>query len=306
MKKILFYLASFLIFIATIYITEKNIGWRTIIVSLADIPLQTLSGLVALSILNYVLRMWRIRWSLQLPSNASVTVFYITTSHNLWNILMPMRLGEASFPLLIKQHFAIDYVTSSSHLLLFRLLDLAVLLSIFVLTLCLVTVPMMFIPCLVVITLMFWAAPYLLSLISVTLKKTQFSVGQRVALALEQLSGNQHQLALISITTWGIWALKLLAFVLFCIFASGLPAFDALMSIIIADLSSILPIHGFAGTGTFEGAFVLGGLQTGATTDALLQAAVQLHLYLIFVATLATFIGYCLHLMVPTTLKTAK
>ncbi|MDC2889031.1 hypothetical protein PN838_09910 [Psychrosphaera sp. G1-22] len=85
------------------------------------------------------------------------------------------------------------------------------------------------------------------------IKKTQFSVGQRVALALEQLSGNQHQLALISITTWGIWALKLLAFVLFCIFASGLPAFDALMSIIIADLSSILPIHGFAGTGTFEG-----------------------------------------------------
>lgn len=297
MKKILFYLLSLLIFIVTLYITEHNIGWQVIANSVTNIPHLTLFGLLTLSILNYILRMWRIRWSLHLPKNTSITVFYITTSHNLWNILMPMRLGEASFPLLIKQHFAIDYVTSSSHLLLFRLLDLAVLLSIFALALCLVTLPLLFIPCLVFIVLAFWIAPYLLSLISHSLKQSRYSVCQKVALALAHISNNRNQMAVVSILTWGIWALKLLAFVLFCMFVSGLPALDALMSIIAADLSSILPIHGFAGTGTFEGAFVLGGLPLGVGPELLLQAAVQLHLYLLFVATLTSGLGYFLHVL---------
>ena len=67
---------------------------------------------------------------------------------------------------------------------------------------------------------------------------------------------------------------------------SGLSFHTALLGIVGADLSSVLPIHGVAGSGTFEAAFILAAEINGinnlqSSFPQLLEASVQLHVFLL-------------------------
>ncbi|MDO6563280.1 lysylphosphatidylglycerol synthase domain-containing protein [Amphritea sp. 1_MG-2023] len=285
-------LLSVVILFITLAVVEYQIGWYSLLTSWQGFSGATLAMLMLLSLSSNALRALRIKISFELPAVRYPQMFYLSTNHNLLNNLLPMRTGEVAFPVLIKRYFGIGVVNSTSHLLLYRLLDLVALLSVAgVLAL------WQFSP---------WAAlgVALMTLLGLLL----FNQGKRLmvwllgrwrnakltqlAQVLNDLPTRGGHFGAIVITTYAVWLTKLLAFLGVVLQLSELTLAQAVTSVAIADLSSILPIHGVAGSGTFEAAFVLAGQFYAIDTTALLTVAVQLHLFLLLMSFVAFALGW--------------
>ncbi|MBU2967576.1 lysylphosphatidylglycerol synthase domain-containing protein [Amphritea sp. 2_MG-2023] len=285
-------LLSVVILFITLAVVEYQIGWYNLLTSWQGFSGATLALLVVLSLASNALRALRIKVSFALPASRYPQMFYLSTNHNLLNNLLPMRTGEVAFPVLIKRYFGIGVVNSSSHLLLYRLLDLVALLSVAgILAL------WQFSP---------WAS---LGLALVTVVGLLlFNQGKRLvvwllghsnsaklatlAQAFHDLPTRGGHFGAIVITTYAVWLTKLLAFLGVVLQLSQLTLAQAVTSVAVADLSSILPIHGVAGSGTFEAAFVLAGQFYTIDTTALLKVAVQLHLFLLLMSFIAFGLGW--------------
>ncbi|SER16430.1 Lysylphosphatidylglycerol synthase TM region [Amphritea atlantica] len=285
-------LLSVVILLITLAVVEYKIGWYSLLTSWQGFSAETLAMLAILSLSSNALRAWRIKISFELPASRYPRMFYLSTNHNLLNNLLPMRTGEVAFPVLIKRYFGIGLMSSSSHLLLYRLLDLVALLS-------------------VAGVLALWQlnamAAVGLALVTVA-ALLLFDRGKRVVIWLLGRFSNQklQQLAqtfavlptrgghfsAIVIVTYAVWLTKLLAFLGVVLQLSQLTLVQAVSSVAVADLSSILPIHGVAGSGTFEAAFVLAGKFYAIDTTALLKVAVQLHLFLLLMSFVAFGLGW--------------
>lgn len=301
MKKLILHLLAAAIFLLTIIIAEYYVGWRDIFADIAQLNPIAVAGLLLISMVSYWFRTLRIQYSFIRPTQDQATLFFITTNHNLINILVPMRLGEASFPLLMKRHFDSSYATSSAHLILYRLMDFLILGNIFILVLGQLHSPMITGVGLLIAILGLLFSRFLVGVLITTFKLLPWSFCQNIGQTLRQQRSNTKQLRTMLLLTWSIWLSKLLAFVGFCLLLTDINAFRVLFSIVVADLSSVLPIHGFAGTGTFEGGFVFGSLLSEtlsvdiAATSDWLALAVQLHLYLLLSACSAAFCGWIWH-----------
>ena len=88
--------------------------------------LTSVLGALALVALVQWLRAWRfavmMTGRLALPG---VTLTRISFQLTLWNVLLPLRLGELSFPLLMRRHLGYDLLHAGGVLLIARLFDLA-------------------------------------------------------------------------------------------------------------------------------------------------------------------------------------
>ena len=285
-------LLSVVSLVITLVVVEYQIGWYSPLTSWQGFSAGTLAVLVTLSLCSNALRALRIKISFELPVSRYPQMFYLSTNHNLLNNLLPMRTGEVAFPVLIKRYFGIAVVASSSHLLLYRLLDLVALLSI-------------------AGALALWQSDQMISIavMLVTLfGLLLFDRGKRLvvwllsrfnspklaklAQAFSDLPTRGGHFGAIVLTTYAVWLTKLLAFLGVVLQLSQLTLAQAVTSVAIADLSSILPIHGVAGSGTFEAAFVLAGKLYAIDTTALLTVAVQLHLFLLLMSFVAFLLGW--------------
>ena len=109
---------------------EVWLGWRVVLTPLFGLPALLLVQMLALLILTYIVRALRLysyffsdikrRFGLMLA---------IMLTHNLFNHLLPARLGEASLPLLLRRHVDVDLLRGTSALLWFRFLDLHTLVT---------------------------------------------------------------------------------------------------------------------------------------------------------------------------------
>ena len=283
---------SVVILVITLGVVEWQVGWYSLLTSWQGFSTATLALLILLSLASNALRALRIKISFELPAQHYPQMFYLSTNHNLLNNLLPMRTGEVAFPVLIKRYFGIGLVASSSHLLLYRLLDLIALLSLAG-----------------VLVLWTYNPALSLGLAVVTLVGLLlFDQGKRLLVWLLQKAGNTKldklaaeftllptrggHFSAIVLTTYGVWLTKLLAFLGVVLQLSDLTLAQAVTSVAVADLSSILPIHGVAGSGTFEAAFVLAGKFYAIDTSALLKIAVQLHLFLLLMSFVAFGLGW--------------
>lgn len=293
MKRLLIILFSSLVLIATIFIVEDYVGWRTIGVSLSAIPAWSLWFLIPLSLLSYLFRSVRVAISLDIPLTHLLNVFRISALHNLLNILLPMRTGEVSFPLLMRKNFDLSLVTTSTHLIIFRLLDLLTLISIGLLSLTYQFNPYYAMVLFAVLSVSFIALQPVKLTMAKWIENSNVRLFVRVSEALKIAVSSPTKFYYVCVLTLLTWLAKLAAFVLFCVFCSGIEPLAALISIVVADLSSVLPIHGIAGSGTFEAAFVLGGQINHIDNMELLAIAVQLHLFLIAAALFTYALSQC-------------
>lgn len=292
---------SLLILVITLVIVETQIGWLSLLMSWQGFAPLTLALLVVLSLASNVLRAVRIKLSFALPAQRFSDMFYLSTSHNLLNNLLPMRTGEVAFPVLIKRHFGIGLMESGSHLLLYRLLDLIALVSIAGLlviwqysVVAALSFALVVIACLCLFDRIKGQGLMLL-------RRIRHRKVQSLADAIVRLPTRGRHFSSIVITTYAIWLSKLLAFLGVVLQLSQLNLAQAITSVAVADLSSILPIHGVAGSGTFEAAFVLAGKLYGTDTTALLTVAVQLHLFLLLMAFAAFALGWLVAKLYPRT-----
>jgi hypothetical protein len=259
------------------------------------------SALVALVALlaTYVLRTWRIYdYFPKETAGRFGTLLRLTQVHNLLNIMLPFRSGEASFPLLMKREFDLPLARGTAALFVMRLFDLHALLAAAGIGLVLQTNGR---------GGALWA--WGLWLAFLVLPAVGFALrGWGVKLAAKILPAKAEKLleeveAGLPVDTqafaraWGAtlinWFTKIAVLAWVLVLLGGLtigPGFGGALG---GELSSVLPVHAPAGVGTYPagisaGAIAFGAEATGQAFENLGQAAVNTHLLVIVSSLIGT------------------
>lgn len=262
---------------------EYWLGWRALLAPWATLSPWQVATAVLLVLLSYGLRAVRVhRYFAPETRGRFMLSLKLILQHNALNNLLPMRTGEASFPLLMQTYLGIRPTRSIPTLVWFRLLDLHTLGLIGLLCLGGLGLPNWARTGLVLLAL---PLPWLVQLLH---RRIAAWLSPRLPAKLSWLTAMLNGLPEGAGYFWEAWLwtllnwlVKLLAFAWVLGFFIDVSVYAALFGVIAGDLTSVLPVHGFAGIGTYEAGVVAGLLPFGVDAEAAVAAAVNLHLLLL-------------------------
>ncbi len=292
-------LAGLLIAATLFWWVEQRLGWARLLQPWQTFPLPSLLVILLLTALAYGLRACRFYLLMKEKTGGQFTDFLRI---NIWHTTainwLPMRLGEALFPWLMRRYFNHPVLHSSGSLLWIRLLDLFALFWLAALTWAAFHAPVWLLPVaasLLLIPLGWWLHQHLQA-------RLQHSIHRPGRWLYQLLAGFPDAPILyfrLSGLTLAAWAVKLAAFLLAAMQLSGLPVLALLPGVVAAELASALPVQGLAGFGTYEAAMLLGSggsraFAQGAIQDSLLATAVNLHLFILASSLLFSLLAWLL------------
>jgi len=274
-------LGILIIFIVAI---EYYFGWVSLLKPWALLDGYAIILAVMLVFLSYALRAKRLSSYFQAETKGQFALcFKLMLQHNLLNNLLPMRTGEISFPVLMQRYFSLPMKRSIPALLWFRLLDLHTLAIFALLALDIegLTLPMKS-----AILLIWLTIPWILFKFNGHFSAQ--SNPEHPSAIIKKI--NQVMVALdhspqAFLRTWGWtlvnWSIKIAVYAWILAQFIDLTPYAAWMGSIAGELTSILPIHGIAGAGTYEAGVIAGLTPYGHNLEDALLAAVNLHLFLL-------------------------
>lgn len=271
-------LAAFVVFV------ELYFGWRALLRPWREVPTSGVAAAVVLAFVTYWLRSQRVYdYYRTCMRGRALVCLRLTLIHNLLNNLLPMRAGELSFPLLMARHFRIPATHSVPVLLWFRLMDLHTL-GLFAWLAA--GVHLLGWPLALAVALAWMAllplvqrlAPWLRDTLGDSSGSRLRSLAYRV---FDALPGSPADFWRAWAWTFANWLVKLAVFVWVLGLFLEVPATAAWLAVIAGDVTSVLPVHGVAGAGTYEAGVVAALLPFGVPADVALMAAVNLHLFLL-------------------------
>jgi uncharacterized membrane protein YbhN (UPF0104 family) len=288
---------ALLIFFAFVGWLEHLIGWKRLLVPWLSLSPPTLLAALVLMLGTYALRALRIYdyFSPALHGQFAATL-RLTMLHNFFNNLLPMRTGEAAFPVLMRRYFGVPVSRSVPSLLWLRVLDLHVLLAVGW-----SAVSQRYLPdALGAPLLALWLAlPAVAFVMRAWLAARLRGRGGRVAdLGRKLVEGLPERPVVFWRAwawTWVNWGVKLAVMAFIFTRFDPLPWLVTLPGMIGGELGSVLPVHGVAGVGTYEAGVMAGLAPQGVALTAALAAAVNLHLFILG----ATVLGAGLARLLP-------
>ena len=259
--------------------------------------------------MSYLTRCLRLYFYVHKLKKHKCALMKLTLQHNFYNNLLPMRTGELSFPLLMKHYFKVPLATSAGTLIWFRLLDLKALcllgmsswaflgqgnqaqLSYYVIYL-------LILGCLI--------TPYILFEFNRRFRPAPMRAGSNhwVAIRLKRIwiqlqpglpSTYSHYISSNLLTLLN-WSVKLYTFTLILQSLAPLTTSTAIIGAIAGELTSVLPVHGIGGIGTYEAAVAAPLYLQGTPKATAVSAAINLHLLILA----STGISYLISLALPT------
>lgn len=273
------WLLGALLLAALVLVVAWTVGWGPLLAPWRTLSPWLLALLFGLTALSYGLRAVRIqeyfrpRFAGRFP-----TVLRLSVLHNTANNLLPMRIGELVFPWLMGRYFGHRFLDATAALVWIRVLDLHALGAV----------------ALVILALRapswWWLGAGLLWLGALVLFQFArrdwtggragrlFDLIRRVVAAAP---GDPRVLMRVYLWTLLIWALKFTAFALLLRHFLPLEFWRLLTGVMGAELSSVLPFHGIAGSGSYELAVVAALAPLGVDPRLALAGAVNLHLFLL-------------------------
>jgi len=269
--------------IGLIVLVQWSVGWGALLAPWRDLSAGTLIWLLALTALSYVMRAVRVydlfhgRLAGRFPA-----VLRLSVLHNAANNLLPMRTGELVFPWLMGRYFGHGFVDGLTSLAWIRLLDLHFLGLVGLMILYLRT-PSWLWPGLAVVWLgtlggLIWVRRVAARSQGGTESRRIRRLVKRIAIAAP---GSVSLVLRLYLWTLLSWSFKLFAFATLMQHFVPLDLWRVLVGVTGAELSSVLPFHGIAGTGSYELAAVAALLPFGAEPATALIGAVNLHLFLL-------------------------
>ena len=282
-KVIYKYLVNLLILFGFVELIEHYLGWASLLAPWVNLSPLTILGAVCLILISYLVRAYRVYdYFTADMSGRFALCLRLSLQHNFLNNILPMRSGELGFPVLMSQYFSIPASRSLPVLFWFRLLDLH--------TLVLLGFPLatttIWHPAVTALVTFVWLISLWIFFKYYMTHMNTFAhhTGKLARLTHKVLQSlPQDGRKFLHSWFWTIvnWIIKLsiFAWVLGLFIPSGFIAnwFGATMG----DLTSILPIHGFAGIGTYEAGIVAGLLPFKVSASDAIQAAVNLHLFVL-------------------------
>lgn len=277
MSKTLRWFIATTLFLALAIGVELTIGWRSILEDWQTLSITNLLFLTLLTFISYLLRAERVFNYFASESHSRVSYIKISFLHNALNNFLPMRLGEAAFPLLMKREFSESMLTTSAGLLVIRLMDLHALLLLASFTLFSVTPLLGGIACTALILL-----PLLMRVGGESLIRLFPEKIRNLLNKVEHLWPKDYRLlGKTYLMTLLIWIVKLVALILILMSFLNIDFFNGALAVILADISGVLPIHGLAGSGTYEAAMLAALYPMGFETIEAVKAAINVHIYLL-------------------------
>lgn len=263
-------------------------GWQSIVSLWSGAGWST--ALVALAALlgTYVLRTWRIYDYFPTETGGHFgTLLRLVQVHNLLNVMLPFRTGEASFPLLMKREFGLGIARATSALLVMRLFDLHALLAAAGTGLALEIGAAW--------AWALWLAFLILPATAFALRRHAFRLAAKVLpntarSLLEEVEAGLPSDTGAFVRAWGAtlvnWFTKIAVLAWVLSLLGGLTVAAGFGGALGGELSSVLPVHAPAGVGTYPAGITAGAIAFGADSErqALLslgQAAVNTHLLVI-------------------------
>jgi hypothetical protein len=268
-------------------------GWASVISLWSEAGWFYAAAAMLLLLATYVLRTWRIYDYFPGETKGHFgTLLRLVQVHNLLNIMLPFRTGEASFPLLMKREFDLPLARSTSALLVMRLFDLHALLAAAGTGLALQHGH--------ALGWMLWLLFLILPGVSFALRSQMFRFARKLLPVkaeklLAEVQAGLPVNASAFARAWGVtlvnWFVKIAVLAWVLNLLGGLSLAAGFGGALGGELSSVLPVHAPAGVGTYPagitaGAIAFGAEASGLPLEELGRAAVNTHL-LVIVSSLA-------------------
>jgi len=274
---------SMLVFLGLIAGVQYWVGWKSVLAPWQQLSLDQITVAVLLVLLSYVVRTVRLVafFGVELKGRFPVAL-RLTLIHNLWNNLLP-TVGELSFPILMQRYFTISPTRSLPALLWFRVMDLYAILLLVVLSLMLHRDSWWLTALLV--ALLTLAIPLIYRWLPTSIgyfeHKSTGGLKEKLRKLREALPTSWRVLVLSSWWTLVNWPLKLMTFAWIIQQFVAINFGQSLLGAIGGELTSVLPINGIVGAGTYEAGVVAALLPAEIGYQEALTAAVNLHLFLL-------------------------
>ena len=220
--------------------------------------------------------------------------FKLMLQHNVLNNLLPMRTGEISFPVLMFRYFNVPVTQSVPVLFWFRVLDFHTLLGLGILA----TTGFLLVPVVSIGLFLLWML--LPPIMFLAHNRLQASFGLNpdgrikglLSTALKNLPQTWQAFLHAWTWTWLNWVIKLGVFAWIVLLFLNISIAPAVVGAIAGDLTSVLPIHGVAGAGTYEAGVMAGLTPFHIPPKQALQAAVNLHLFVLVTSLLGGALAF--------------
>ncbi|EXJ13628.1 lysylphosphatidylglycerol synthase transmembrane domain-containing protein [Imhoffiella purpurea] len=259
-----------------------TVGWADLLAPWRTFPPLLLAWLFLLTSVSYALRAVRVHDYFR-PRFAGCfpVVLRLSVLHNTANNLMPMRTGEMVFPWLMRRYFGEGLLDSAAALMWIRLLDLH-----FLALLALLILNLSHSSWIWWAAALLWVAglavlPRLQGLANLHLFAGEGRVRGLVRRVLRAAPRRPWLIVRVYLWTGLVWSLKFAAFTSVLHFFLPADLWRLLTGVMGAELSSVLPFHGIAGSGSYEVAAVAALVPLGIDPKLALAAAVNLHLFLL-------------------------
>lgn len=270
--RISFWVLSIFLLIALV----RKSDWGLTFSSLQDTPVALIFCLALVWSLSFLFRAFRFQSEWINQGKISLySALRLTVLHNAAVLLVPFRVGELGYPVLVREIMNVSWQQCIRSLLWLRFQDGLVLLGLFVL---------FFLPSL---NLQYRLFIYLmLFLLFISFKKWWSQVLRSRHFLAQQLRFFLHQRSDSWSWLWSIsnWACKLIVVSVLLNHLTGLDHLTSFHGALSGELSALLPITGPAGLGTYE-AGVWGGLGLPWTEMKQLMSSVLVtHLFFLSIS----------------------
>ena len=279
-----------LLLIATIWVASSVLDLAAVVTAIVSLPAQTALVIFLLGAISWLLRGLR-TWILfeQLPLTEALGMSFV---HNTANNLAPMRLGELALPMLARWLGNVEFSVGLTSLLWIRLLDLISLVGISV---CIVFLPTAGTIMLALLAALIFLTPLLIAIVvpkTQHIRLPQILEQARSQLMYEAQNGKRlHRMWRLTILAW---LSKIMGMGVLLATLSGIPMTDVITTILGAELSSIFPIHGLAGAGSYEAGGIIGSTFMGLSPVLALEMTIQLHIYVLSLTAVFGILGVLL------------
>ncbi|HKK69806.1 MAG TPA: lysylphosphatidylglycerol synthase transmembrane domain-containing protein [Candidatus Krumholzibacteria bacterium] len=294
------WVAALVLLVGLVAGVQWKVGWVEVLTAWSRVTPVDALVVVGLTAIGYFARAQRLAAHFGSPVREHPWhCLRIVSIHNAANNILPMRTGEVGFPLLLKQTFGLRIGPTVASLLWLRLLDVLSLGLVVMVTLGVAHVGWaLSVIGAVLVVLGPWGARSLLR----RPWATPHFAARTLSTLREGLPGDGR--AVLGTQVWSLvhWGSKLAAYTWLLVRLGDVAVPTATLAAVAGEATSVLPVHGFAGAGTYEAGVLAVLRPLGVPWGQAVQAAVNLHLFLLAVSVVAA----ALALMLPGRVATAE
>ncbi|MCP2596438.1 flippase-like domain-containing protein [Candidatus Aminicenantes bacterium AC-335-B20] len=308
-KNYFYFIASVLISGILIWYLLSQIDFKVLKNTIVNIYFPSLYAYMCLSLISSWFRAWRYKFLLKPEQITWSNIFLVTFIRNLFVDLLPARIGSLSYIYLLNKRFAFTFELATSTFLMAVVFDFLTLSPVLILAMLIIgfgEIPIS-IPTLLLLTLFFFLITYFIlihleRIVKLSIRifyfifnKTKLNKKKWAEKAIKKLELTSISIEQIKARKifWQVFSVSLLIrvakygslfFLLHAILLShgfslkDLSFLKLVLGVTGAEFSSILPVKGIAGFGTWESAWAISFKLMGFDVGLAIISGVSLHL----------------------------